>query len=129
MRQGRAALAAAFALLCAGPGYAHDTQSMQMAKEGDPSRDNWYKSLRDNHYGTPCCDLSDGHQISLDSVRQDGEQWFVNLPAVGWVPVPADRVVRKPLSIDGQPYLFMAPGPIPESPNGIRCFIPPIPGY
>ncbi len=92
----------------------------------DPARDDWYSSLK-NTQNVMCCDKSDGHQWPDKWTREIGTQWFVYLNDK-WVPVPPQAVIKTP-SIDGQAYLFRMVIPVDGSPDGIRCFVPPIPGY
>jgi len=108
---------------------------MGEAAAGDPQRLDWFTSLHAPNTDW-CCDNKDAEQLSQDRVRQIGSTWYVWLPDLGWTAVPANRVVKKP-SIDGEPYLFRSSiDPLTKahyaldgSPSGIRCFVPPIPGY
>lgn len=116
-------------LLAASPAIAHDIDGIILAAAGDQRRLDWYDSLK-NHANVGCCDKNDGHQLPDGFTKLIGEQWFVYLePEARWAPVPPQAVVRTPPSLDGQSYLFRMPQPVEWSPDGIRCFIPPIPGY
>lgn len=106
----------------AAPAWPHD-----MAAWTDPARDDWYRSLKDQN-NVSCCDLTDGSQINPEKVRQRGAVWFVDI-GKGFVPVPPERVIKAPVSIDGMPYIFMMMTPTVDSPNGIRCFVPPVGTY
>lgn len=107
---------------------AHDMKGIIAAASGDQRRLDWYDSLK-NGMDVQCCDRSDGHQLGDDKVKLIGSQWFVFLDDMKkWAPVPPQAVIRTP-SIDGQAYLFRMPYPSEWSPDGIRCFVPPIPGY
>lgn len=112
-------------LLAAGamPAMAHD-----LAAWSDPARDQWYRSLKVPGQSTSCCDFTDAAAMNPDMVKQVGTQWFVDL-GEGFIPVPPERVVRAPVSIDGLPYIFMMAMPTADSPNAIRCFIAPVPTY
>ena len=115
------------ALTFCGRAHAHD-----MAAMSDPERDAWFRSLAvpyaPGRTSYSCCDLRDGHHIDLDHVRERSALWFVDL-GKGFVTVPPDRVVKTPKTIDGEAYIFLMSAPTPDSPNGIRCFVPPNPGF
>lgn len=103
---------------------AHDLAAMS-----DPARDQWFRSLKVPERNTSCCDLRDGAAISPDRVRQEKDgSWSVDLGG-GFIPVPPDRVVTNPPSIDGMPYVFMMGTATADSPNRIRCLVPPVPTY
>lgn len=120
---------------------AHDAKAWEQMAAGDSRRSDWFTSLHASQ-GDWCCDFSDSIALEQDHVRQDEQTWFVFLDDdQRWVAVPADRVVKKP-SIDGTAFIFLTarvmgsrgdyPGshyPLTGSPYGIRCFVPPIPGY
>lgn len=111
-------------ILDASTAFSHD-----VAAWSDPARDDWYRSLKVPGEKTSCCNMRDGAQIDPDKVIQDTfGQWYVDLGS-GYVPVPPDRVVTEPRSIDGMPYVFKMMQGMPDSPDGIRCFIPPVPTY
>jgi hypothetical protein len=124
---------------------AHDMESMTAAKEdGNQKRNQWFNGLTSSG-GGHCCSNDDGHHIAEKYTRNVDGHWFVFLEDDQvWAPVPDDHVVRTP-SIDGEPYLFRtdkmgqnySPGypvvgshiPLPSSPYGIRCFVPPVATY
>lgn len=106
------------------PARAHD-----LAAWSDPVRDDWYRSLKVPGRSTSCCDLTDAARIDPDKVRQERDgSWSVDLGS-GFVPVPPERVVRYPPSIDGLPYVFLMNAPTIDSPNRIRCFVPSVGTY
>ena len=108
--------------------YAHDMQGIIAAASGDQRRLEWYDSLK-NGQNVPCCDKNDGHQLAEGKAKLVQGQWFVYLDdAKRWAPVPPMAIIKTP-SIDGQAYLFRMPYPLAWSPDGIRCFIPPISMY
>jgi hypothetical protein len=110
-------------LAIAGNAWGHD-----MAAWTDPARDKWFRSLRVPNSNTSCCDLRDGAAIDLDKVRQELDgSWSVDLGG-GFIPVPPDRVVLFPPSIDGLPYVFLRIG-MPGSKPDIRCFVAPVGTY
>lgn len=95
----------------------------------DPIRGQWFKGLRTppGPNGEPsysCCDVSDCQRV--ESTQIDGAWWFQFNGQV--VPVPDDRIVRSPATIDGEAYACLMATPGIRG-SIVRCFIPPSPGY
>lgn len=117
------------AILLAGLLLSHAAEAHDLAAWSDPVRDQWFRSLRVPGANTSCCNFTDGAAMNPDMVRQEADgSWSVDLGA-GFVPVPPERVVRNPPSIDGLPYIFMMATATADSPNGIRCFVPSVGTY
>lgn len=82
-------------------------------------RSDWFKSLMRPDTGTSCCDVSDCHKTHAEFRRG---QWHAQHQDGSWTPVPSDKIVSDPTSLDGDAYLC-------ESAAGfVYCFIPPTPG-
>lgn len=121
-------IAVAIFLSLTSPSIAHDSKAIANSLRGDNRRSDWFMNIHARQ-GAWCCDLTDAAHIDEDHVKQIDNTWYVFIGSPAhWVPVPADRIVNTP-SIDGEPYLFMALTPLEGSPDGIRCFVPPIHGY
>lgn len=118
----RGALAAVIALACL-PAAARGTYP-------DGPRSTWFKSLKQPGNETAsCCDVSDCHQTRAEQAP-DGH-WraiLVDGNATRWIDVPSEKVLKRPLSIDGEAYLCSSPGG-GLFPATIYCFVPPIPSY
>lgn len=82
-------------------------------------RGEWFKSLMRPDVGTSCCDVSDCRR-AVDADWRDG-QWWARL-AGRMTPVPKEKIVRDPPSIDGEAYICSLPD------RTVLCFIPPSPG-
>ena len=120
--------------LRASDGDAHDDLAMRMLAEGDTVRAEWFESLK-TPSGQSCCSQSDCRQTTAEW-RGDTEGWWV-LVNGSWRPVPADKVLVSPKSIDGAAYLCSGsdsrgsadqdspPGTIPPVLGTIYCFVPP----
>jgi len=101
----------------------------------DGPRSRWFKSLMQPNGGASCCDVSDCHATQARQAA-DGHWQAIMEDVTGkaWVDVPPDKVLKKPLSIDGEAYICNSMGGGAEfetsSVHGtIYCFLPPIPGY
>jgi hypothetical protein len=115
---------------------AHDDLARRRLADGDASRAEWFETLK-TPSGESCCNLSDCSQIPAEW-RGDTEGWWV-LVSGAWRPVPADKVLTYPRSIDGAAYLCMGSGSRGDAPAGlgsvsrsissllgvIYCFVPP----
>jgi hypothetical protein len=111
--------------------HAHDDLTWRMLSSGDVSRAEWFETLR-TPSGAPCCSLSDCRQTQAEW-RGDTEGWWA-LVAGSWRPIPADKVLASPRSIDGAAYLCIAKGThdggdmfgrITTMLSPIYCFVPP----
>jgi hypothetical protein len=115
---------------------AHDDLALRLLADGDPSRAEWFETLK-TPSGESCCNLSDCSQITAEW-RGDTDGWWV-LVLGAWRPVPADKVLTSPRSIDGAAYLCMGSGSrgddpaelesasrgVPSLLGAIYCFVPP----
>lgn len=113
--------------------HAHGAEADGLFTTGDPGRGAWFQSLNRNDTHTSCCDVSDCRHVAARQ-RADGiweakatmpkEGWpsQAQFAADGWVVIPAEIVLQRPLSIDGEAYLCMTY-------VQMYCFIPPIPGF
>lgn len=79
----------------------------------------WFKSLKQPGSAISCCDVSDCRRAP-DANWQAG-QWHTTIEGE-MTPIPNDKVVRDPPSIDGAAYVCAAPS------RHVYCFIPPSPG-
>lgn len=97
--------------------HAHDAAAMT-----DQKRNDWFTSLKTPN-GSSCCNLTDCKQ---SEARQLPDQSWEAKIGDKWWPIPPEKVLKNPKSIDGEAYLchsnYLA-SPI------IYCFVPPIPGY
>jgi len=86
----------------------------------DPERDAWFRSLKMPGTGGSCCSLDDCE--ATDARQLDDGSWEAIVNGE-WTPIPPDREVKTPLSIDGSAFVC-------NSPTGtIYCFVPAIPGF
>lgn len=97
--------------------------------QGDPSRSQWFDSLKDDR-GYSCCDISDCRRTRARQLA-DGT-WEAIVPGPDgpvWAVVPPQKIL-KTKSIDGEAYLCSNP-PLPRSATftTIYCFVKPSPGY
>lgn len=98
------------------------------AKAVDKS--DWFQSLKQPRSGKSCCDIAD-----CTRTRAEWRQgtWFAEILGK-WREVPADTIVQKPPSLDGDAYvctgysLTMTLSRQYEAPY-IYCFVPPDYGY
>ena len=103
-----------------GTAFAQDALAIQMARKGDMSRADWFKSLRQPDTGLSCCDISDCKRTQADW-KQGG--WWATVRGLKR-PVPADKVLERPRSIDGEAYVCATEIGNPAYAT-IYCFIPP----
>lgn len=105
------ALAAVAILGVSSAAPAHDAKAMADAAMGDPTRGKWFESLKQPGLGTSCCNLTDCHQTQA---RQLPDQtWRAILhdyKGDRWVAIPPDKVVKRPLSVDGEAYICNSEG-------------------
>lgn len=111
---------AVFALLMA---YSLADEAEAVAR--DPSRGAWFQSLRMPTSGKSCCDISDCRQTEA---RQNVDGSWTAIVNGEWRPIPADRVLQQPVSIDGEAYVCNAPD-VGFATGVIYCFVPPVPGF
>jgi hypothetical protein len=121
-------------LVTANAGVAHDDLAMRMLAEGETVRAEWFESLK-TRSGESCCSQSDCRQTTAEW-RGDTQGWWV-LVNGSWRPVPADKVLAFPKSIDGAAYLCSGRDSRGSAPDGgklrtipsvlstIYCFVPP----
>lgn len=121
---------AALLLACAVPVQAQD-------------RGAWFKSLK-TPYGGSCCDLSDCRRTEAEwRLGEDGTwRWYARVQSyrgIITIPIPEDRVLDQPKSIDGDAYVCHTPGSeggvtfspyagrndVPASDPYVYCFVPP----
>ncbi len=104
------------ALAWAGTANAHDRKAMT-----DPDRGKWFDSLTTPN-GASCCNLKDCHQTEAD---WHAGQWWAVVEGK-WTPIPPEKVLSHPTSIDGEAYVCNA---VIGTPPTIYCFVPPVNGY
>lgn len=110
--------AALVMLIAAGPAFGDEATR----------RHDWFKSLTIPGVGTSCCDAADC--MRTEAEWRDG-QWWAVIRRV-WTPIPPERVLKKPTSIDGDAYACSNPEYSPQgtvNPLVIYCFVPPDMGY
>lgn len=107
---------------------------------GESSRAAWFRSLKQPGTNLSCCDISDCRRTKAEW-RGNGWVAEVAMPdgTKRWTPIPAERVLKQPHSIDGEAYLCQSAGSVAgpaylngiglvtqgESEPTIYCFIPP----
>jgi hypothetical protein len=112
--------------------HAHDDLARQMLANGDRSRAEWFEKLK-TPSGESCCNLNDCRQTRAEW-RTETEGWWA-LVNGRWRPIPADKVLASPRSIDGAAYLCMGrelpyghgslTGNVTPLLGAIYCFVPP----
>lgn len=100
--------------------YAHDAKAMT-----DQKRDDWFTSLKTPDGGS-CCNLTDCHETEA---RQMPDQSWEAVVGGHWRPIPPEKVLTNPKSIDGAAYLCSSNYFTEMVAPTIYCFIPPVPGY
>jgi hypothetical protein len=132
-------LTLAFLLVAVRHLHAHDDLAWRMLADGDVSRAEWFETLK-TPSGESCCSVSDCRKIRA-VWRGDTEGWWANVNGT-WRPIPAEKVLTSPRSIDGAAYICMgndSPGSSPDRRDPLRgnvpsllgaiyCFVPPEPG-
>ena len=115
---------------------ADDDPSRQMLADSNSSRAEWFERLK-TPSGESCCSLSDCRQTQAEW-RGDTEGWWAIVNGM-WRPIPADKVLSSPRSIDGAAYICMGNdsgggtndiqnpmlGNVPSLLGAIYCFVPP----
>jgi hypothetical protein len=108
---------------------AHDAKAFADAARGDMRRWQWFEELKQPVNNEPCCNMTDCYRTEARQLP-DGS-WTATLTdytGKRWVQIPPEKVVKHPLSIDGEAYICNSLGMGYEE-TTIFCFIPPIPGY
>ena len=108
---------------------AHDAKALADAVRGDMRRWQWFDELKQPTGGKPCCNMTDCYRTEARQLV-DGSWMAILSDYKGrrWVRIPPDKVVKQPLSIDGEAYICNSLGMGYEDAT-IFCFVPPIPGY
>jgi len=127
-------LSAVFLSLTAGgTALAHDDLARKMQAGGDPTRADWFESLK-TPTGASCCDDRDCRRTIAEWRGATRSWWaFVNAE---WRQVPAKAVLPSPPSIDGYAYICMGEDSVGDTrhamsgmkgplPGQIYCFVPP----
>jgi hypothetical protein len=129
-------LACAFLLVETRHLKAHDDLTWQMLAGGDASRAEWFEKLK-TPSGESCCNLSDCRQTRAEW-RGDTDGWWAIVNGT-LRPIPADKVLTSPRSIDGTAYICMGKdsrggshdtdgnpsGDVSSLLGAIYCFVPP----
>lgn len=84
----------------------------------DTQSDEWMRSLIRPDTGTSCCSLNDCSPT--DAEWRDGQWWAVVRGE--WWAVPPEKVLSKPLSMDGEAWICAGP-------HVVYCFVPPLNSY
>lgn len=98
------------------PAAADDAHMRQHHASAD--QDEWMRSLIRPDVGTSCCNLNDCGPT--DAEWKDG-QWWATVRG-RWTPIPPEKIVESPLSIDGEAWVCALA-------STIFCFVPPISSY
>jgi hypothetical protein len=108
---------------------AHDAKAFADAARGDMRRWHWFDVLKQPASGAPCCNMTDCYRTEARQlVDGSWKAMLTEYRGTHWVAIPPDKVVKHPLSIDGEAYICNSLGMGYEDAT-IFCFIPPIPGY
>jgi hypothetical protein len=111
---------------------AHDDLAWRMLAAGDASRAEWFEKLR-TPSGESCCKASDCRRTEAEW-RGDTQGWWANVDG-NWRPIPADKVLKAPRTIDGFAYVCIGEGSrgdfksVSSLPGVIYCFVPPDMGF
>src|SRR5262249_14043740 len=137
----RMVLAAAFVvvrLLSPVAANAHDLKAITDEIKGDDRRWDWFSSLKQPGTVFPCCNFLDCHQTQAKQlVDRSWTAVIRDYKGTRWVAIPPGKIVKRPLSIDGDAYICYSEGAETHSEDEddpaydatIYCFVPPIPGY
>lgn len=101
------------------PRAAADERHMHLY-HADAQQDQWMRSLKRPDTGTSCCNLNDCNPT--DAEWRDGQWWAVLRGS--WIPVPPEKVLASPLSLDGEAWLCAS-----LSSPFVYCFVPPLNSY
>lgn len=85
----------------------------------DADRGAWFESLKQPDTGMSCCSISD---CAATKAEWRGGQWHAVVLG-RMTPIPSEKIVRTPLSIDGDAYVCASPV------GTIWCFVPPPQGF
>jgi hypothetical protein len=108
---------------------AHDAKAFADAMQGDWRRWQWFDELKQPTSGKPCCKMTDCYRTEARQLAD--RTWtaiVIDCKGRHWLPIPSDKVVENPRSIDGEAYVCNSLCMGYEE-TTISCFIPPIPGY
>ena len=117
---------------------AHDAKAIADEVRGDDRRWDWFSSLRQPGTRFSCCNFLDCHQTEARQlVDRTWTAVIRDYKGTRWVAVPPSKVVKRPLSIDGDAYICYGEAAAthredddePAYDATIYCFVPPIPGY
>ena len=100
--------------------FAGDPVATDLARKSNPARSQWFRSLRQPDTGLSCCDISDCKRTEADWKQGS---WWANVRGLKR-PVPPEKVLEKPRSIDGEAYVCATEIGNPAYAT-IYCFIPP----
>lgn len=119
--------------------HAHDAEAF-----ADPQRAQWFDSLKQPGSTAGCCNVTDCRQTKAEQ-KPDGNWRAILTDYRGerWIDVPPGKVLKRPLSIDGEAYICNTSGTaggqqyfgsgemanMPPADGTVLCFIPPIPGF
>jgi len=95
----------------------------------DPSRSEWFSSLKRPGTEVSCCDVSDCGRTQAK--QMDDGLWQAMMRTVNgaaWAAIPPEIVLRNKPSPDGEAYLCQSE-PISTRAPKLYCFIPPTPGF
>jgi hypothetical protein len=117
---------------------AHDARSIIDEIKGDDRRWDWFSSLKQPGTTFSCCSFLDCHQTEARQLVD--KTWTAvirDYKGTRWVEIPPNKIVKRPLSIDGDAYICYGEGSATHRENDdepaydstIYCFVPPIPGY
>ena len=106
------------------PVFAQTVPDHMQMYHADPHYDQWFRSLKQPGSQISCCSLNDCDQTVAE--LRDGA-WWAQVRGI-WRQIPPEKIVKTPLSIDGEAYVCANPSMRPDLTN-IYCFVPPIPGY
>jgi len=93
-------------------------ETHQSTYHADAQQDQWMRSLIRPDTGTSCCNLNDCSPT--DAEWRDGQWWAVYQGE--WRAIPPEKVLSKPLSMDGEAWLCAME-------RTIFCFVPPLNSY
>jgi hypothetical protein len=102
---------------------AHDLHMKQM--HGTPTRDNFFRNLKQPDSGISCCQLEDCWPTT-QKMNPDGT--YRALVRGQWKDIPPQKVVKSPASIDGQAYVCASMVGDPKF-TTIYCYLPEVPQY
>src|SRR5215831_4763166 len=85
---------------------AHDLKAITEEINGDDRRWDWFSSLKQPGTPFPCCNFLDCHQTEAKQLVDHSWTAIIrDYNGMRWVAIPPGRVVKRPLSIDGDAYI------------------------